>query len=635
MNNLKNRNSALIFISILLSSLPVLSFMEIQTILIVSIPFLYSLMVISEKIKPPGKRTLVFITLFFTVILTINFRQLFSRDAGVPLLIVMSLLKILEMKTIRDELVACFLSFFILLSMILFSTSFFTTLYMFTSAVFTVSVMGYINSPDRNFFQSLKKSVLISLPSILFAFALFFFFPRIQSSFWGKQSSSRNVSGFAQTISPGSVSSLVKSDNIAFKIKFEENDSMEKYFRGIVFNKFDGISWHPDNPPSRGPRQNNDLNPKKAFIVLYPTYSKHLISPDYPLNFPERGIYLTENSTLYSWFFKINDKKLYEVEYTARNPDFPKPSERHLNLPENSNPKAMELGSKWLSLPPEQRIKNGLDFFRENGFEYTLKPPRYGRNYIDEFLFEQKKGFCEHFASSFAFLMRAAKIPARITGGYLGGEQNTIGGFINVRQSDAHAWCEVWLDSRGWVRIDPTAESEPSRLERNTDEIFSSDYASDRNFFQFTRPLMNIIDAVNFFWDQKIMGYNFSLQNEFFEFLGLGNQTFLKKTALFVFLVSLLLICIYLVFKIRTKLENKKPEELLIFEKFQKKINKTDLLKKHHEGYLEYLQRLENQNFDNKELIRDFINCFVYQRYSDQKSDKNIKAMKNILKRIR
>ncbi|MCB9482217.1 MAG: DUF3488 domain-containing transglutaminase family protein [Desulfobacteraceae bacterium] len=634
MNDLKN-NSRIIFSSIFFSSLPVLFFMEPQTLFIIVIPFIYNILIIFDKIKKPQKKMLIFLTVFFTFILAVNFRELFSRDAGVPLLIVMAQLKILEMKNPRDELVACFLSFFILLSLILFSTSFFTTIYMFLSAVYTISVMGYINAPDKNIFINIKKSLYVSLPALLFAFLLFFFFPRIQSSLWGKHSSSKNVSGFAQTISPGSVSSLVKNDEVAFKVKFEEKNSLSgTYFRGIVFNTFDGISWHPDKPPSRADKKTENLNYQKAFIILYPTYSKYLISPDYPLNFKERGIYLTENSTLYSWYFKINDKKIYEVEFSNTSPDYPKPYEKHLKLPNNFNPKAVELGLSWINFLPEKRIEMGLKYFKDNNFIYTLNPPRYGRHYIDEFLFNEKKGFCEHFASSFAFLMRAAKVPSRIVGGYLGGEENSIAGFTNVRQSDAHAWCEVWVENKGWIRVDPTTESQPDRLEINADQIFSSDFGAQNDFFRFTKPILNIFDAMNFFWDQKIIGYNFSLQNKFFEFLGLKNQSFFNKIFLFIFVLVISGISVILVLSLKTKYTGKKTEELVLFEKLQKKIKDENLLKKNNEGYLEYLERIENSNIKSLNLIKEFINYFINERYSCNKSKNNTKKMKEILKKI-
>lgn len=634
MNSLNN--SKLIFSSIFFSSVPVLVFMEPETLFIIFLPFIYNILIILNKIRPPKKKTLISLTFFFTFILAINFKELFSRDAGVPLLIVMSLLKILEMKNLRDELVACFLSFFILLSMILFSTSFFTTIYMFLSAIYTISVMGFINSPDKFFFKSIKKSLSVSLTAILFAFILFFFFPRIQNSLWGKHSNTKNVSGFAQTISPGSISSLAKNDEVAFKVKFEDKVSLHgNYFRGIVFNTFDGISWHPDKPPIKAPTNYNNLNSKKAFIILYPTYSKYLISPDYPLNFPEKGIYLTENATLYSWFFKINDKKIYEVEFTNNNPNYPKPEKKHLKLPNGYNQKAIELGSKWLSLTPDKRIEKGLKYFKKNNFVYTLNPPKYGKNYIDEFLFKEKKGFCEHFASSFAFLMRAAKVPSRITGGYLGGEQNSIAGFTNVRQSDAHAWCEVWLENKGWIRIDPTIESEPDRLERNTDQIFSSDFGRKNQFFKLTKSILNVFDAINFFWDQKIMGYNFSLQNKFFEFLGLKNQNFFKKSILFIIIVFISSILILYLINLKAKYAIKKVEELILFEKFQNKIKNKALLKKNSEGYFEYLKRIENSDLKSLESISAFILYFIEERYLGSKNKKNIKKMRDYLKKIK
>lgn len=640
MNNTENKNRLFIFLSIIISSLPVLFFMEPLTIAIILIPFAYNLGVLSNKLPMPGRKTLLILTVLFTLILAFNFRELFSRDAGIPLLIIMSLLKILEIKNLRDELVACFLSFFILLSLILFSSSLFTTVYMFFAAVFTVAVMGYINSSDKNFKASIKKSIYISAPSILLAFILFFFFPRIQGNLWGKKDFSKNVSGFAQTISPGSVSSLVKNDQLAFKIKYKDEEGKKAdYFRGIVFNHFDGREWTPDKPPKPKPKTSltDETDSKSGFIIFYPTNSRYLISPGYPTVSPERGIYLTQGDILYSKYFKISRKKMFEIKYSFKNPYYPVPEKKHFKLPDNYNPKTIKLASSWKDLPHEEIIEKGINLLKNNNFEYTLNPPKYGTNYIDEFLFEHKKGFCEHFASSFAFLMRAAGVPARITGGYLGGEKNNVADFINVRQSDAHAWCEIWLKDKGWIQIDPTSEADPRRLDQNTEQIFSQDSGQKSQFekyYNFIKPVTNFIDALNFYWNQNIMGYNFNLQKRFLEFLGVKNQNLIKKS--FVFVASLLaaIILIKTGFIVRKKLSIKKDPEVVLFEKFQKKMRSKNLSKKESEGFLSYIKRIENSGVENSEKIKEFINFFVSARYRQTKDYESLKKMKEILKKI-
>jgi transglutaminase-like putative cysteine protease len=614
--------------------------MEPLTVVIILIPFTYNIGVFSNKLPMPGRKTLLFLTVLFTFILAFSFRELFSRDAGIPLLIIMSLFKILEIKNLRDELVACFLSFFILLSLILFSSSLFTTLYMFFAAVFTVAVMGYINSSDKNFKASIKKSLYISAPSILLAFILFFFFPRIQGNLWGKKDFSKNVSGFAQTISPGSVSSLVKNDQLAFKIKYNDEDAKKAdYFRGIVFNHFDGREWTPDKPPKQNTNtsQTDKSNLKSGFIILYPTNSRYLIAPGYPLESPERGIYLTQGFVLYSKYFKISRKKMFEIKYSYKNPYLPVPEKKHFKLPENYNPETLKLASEWKNLPSEMIIEKGIDLLKNNNFEYTLNPPVYGTNYIDEFLFKDKKGFCEHFASSFAFLMRAAGVPARIIGGYLGGEKNNVGDFMNVRQSDAHAWCEVWLEDKGWIQIDPTSEADPRRLDQNTEELFTQDFNQNSRFesyYEFIEPITNIIDALNFYWNQNIMGFNFNLQKKLLEFLGVKNQNFIKKTAVFVASILAGIILIKTGFIIRKKIGMKKDPEVVLFEKFQKKMHSKNLSKNESEGFLSYIKRIKNSGIENSEDIKEFVNSFISARYRHKKDYESIKKMKEILKKI-
>ncbi|RTK99023.1 MAG: transglutaminase domain-containing protein, partial [Neisseriaceae bacterium] len=140
-----------------------------------------------------------------------------------------------------------------------------------------------------------------------------------------------------------------------------------------------------------------------------------------------------------------------------------------LRLPSGYNPRARQLAQQWRtnSRTPGEVVDHALRYFNRQQFFYTLQPPLLGSDSVDDFLFNSRRGFCEHYASSFVFLMRAAGVPARVVTGYMGGELNPVGGYLIVRQSDAHAWAEVWLGNAGWQRVDPTAAVAPARVQQD------------------------------------------------------------------------------------------------------------------------------------------------------------------------
>ena len=203
-----------------------------------------------------------------------------------------------------------------------------------------------------------------------------------------------------------------------------------------------------------------------------------------------------------------------------------------LELPDDFNPQSLRQAELWFAESnknPEHYIQKVLSYFNSS-FTYTLEPPLLGRNTVDDFLWNTQRGFCEHFASSFVFMMRAAGIPSRVVVGYQGGEFNLLEGFLRVSQADAHAWSEVWLSGKGWVRVDPTAAVAPSRIElglnaalnQNEIELLSPAFSLKRyNYIAWVSMLAMNLEALEFKWHQLIMGYDQDSQSAFLrELLG-------------------------------------------------------------------------------------------------------------------
>jgi hypothetical protein len=211
------------------------------------------------------------------------------------------------------------------------------------------------------------------------------------------------------------------------------------------------------------------------------------------------------------------------VDYRAREPLTEVERESFRALPAGSNPRARALAETWLADRPSSAtiVERAMDYLRSQPFEYTLTPPALGAQPVDEFLFETREGFCEHYASALTFLLRAADLPARVVMGYQGGEFNALGGYYIVRQSDAHAWTEVWLEDEGWTRVDAVEAVAPERVALGIDSVGGGTTAAAAALrARWSRPLALFWDAANTRWRAWIVGYGPELQRALLESLG-------------------------------------------------------------------------------------------------------------------
>jgi transglutaminase-like putative cysteine protease len=302
---------------------------------------------------------------------------------------------------------------------------------------------------------------------------LFFLFPRVSGPLWGlPQDAFAAVTGLSDTMSPGSISQLSQSDAIAFRVKFDGSapPRPQLYWRGPVFWQFDGRTWRAAGLPRlQRAVQFEALGASVDYeITLEPHNRQWLFALDLPARLPP-NTRVTSDYILLSvppirsrMRYKLLSYPSYRTTAGAEREDF----RTATAFPREVNPRAQNLAREWRrSLGNNEAIvRQAIDFLRAGKYGYTLLPPLLGMHTVDEFLFDTKEGFCEHFAGSFVFLMRAAGVPARIVTGYQGGEINLVDGYMVVRQTDAHAWAEVWLENRGWVRVDPTAAAVPLRV---------------------------------------------------------------------------------------------------------------------------------------------------------------------------
>jgi len=486
----------------------------------------------------------------------IEFRTLFGRQSGILLLMLFSGLKLLEARSHRDAAITTFLGFFLVVTNFLYTQTMLTAALMaFAVFVLTATLVG-LSAPQRASRANVRTAALVVAHAAPAALALFLLFPRVPGPLWGlPQDAYAGMTGLSDTMSPGTLSSLALSDSIAFRAEFQGGDGsppqLQRYWRGPVLWDFDGRTWSigpaflVEFVPPRGGRASYRYE-----VVLEPHNRHWLFALETAASVPA-GARASFDRQLVATS-PVRARMRYEVTSVV----MPEPEtaesagvlRRALRLPAGSNPRASALAAEWRAAARNDAevVSRAIAFLRQGGFEYTLEPPLLGQHTIDEFLFGTKAGFCEHFSSAFVFLMRAAGVPARVVTGYQGGDLNTFDSIITVRQSDAHAWAEVFLPGSGWVRVDPTAAAVPGRIEAGMARVVPQQNALPfmmRPELEWLRGVRDRWEAVAHKWNVWVLGYNPERQRDLMASIGVRDADWRTLTAtLFAFLGAMTLV---------------------------------------------------------------------------------------------
>lgn len=468
----------------------------------------------------PNKILLVSVAIACAAGVAFSYRTLYGRDVGVALLSVMMALKVMEMTTSRDAMVAVLLAYFLIITNFFYSQSIPTALYLLLAVWFiTATMIGLQDRVGRpRLLDIARRAAALLLQGIPIMLALFLLFPRVQGPLWGlPQINYSAKTGLSESMSPGDVSSLSLSDGVAFRVLFEHQPEKpaELYWRGPVMWNFDGRTWRAGlNLTARTVTVEKVGQMLRYTVTMEPHDRTWIFAIDTPLLVPPDA-YMTTDRQLLSRRV-VRERLRYDMEsalqYRVDQDESPGTLRAARRLPADVAPRARALAAQWRAQGGSDRdvVARALNLFRSQPFMYTLEPPPLGADPVDEFLFQTRSGFCEHYASAFTFLMRAADIPARVVTGYLGGEINPVDGYLVVRQSDAHAWTEVWLPDEGWVRVDPTAAVSPLRIERGrAAAVPEAELALlERRSFDWLRQARYAWDAVANTWNQWVLGYN-------------------------------------------------------------------------------------------------------------------------------
>lgn len=409
-----------------------------------------------------------------------------GREGGSALLGGLIVLKLLESTQRRDARVITAAALFFCMIGFLFGQGLTLTLYFCVVATLCFLALHMVSLDEaRNWphlrgqlRHGLRVSARVAAAAIPLTIVTFVFFPRLSSPLWGAPwDATQGRTGISDRMRPGALSKLWNDDSPAFRVTFDgaaPPPSM-RYWRGPVLWSFDGEEWsRPDALNSIGPAQ-VEADPDTIVsyeVLMEPTEQTWWFPLDIPLATPN-DTRITGDGQVRARRPLIGPRsERFRSAWRYTFDNIPASGQLWLGrqLPARGNARARALAAGWRARHgrnDQAVIDEALALFNRE-FMYTLEPPPLGRDIIDDFLFNTKAGYCEYYASSFAFLMRAAGIPTRIVTGYQGGMFNGPGGYWIVRNSDAHAWTEVWLEGRGWMRVDPTAAVAPERIDRGS-----------------------------------------------------------------------------------------------------------------------------------------------------------------------
>ena len=523
--------------------------------------------------KPlPGKWWLLGVLVLTIAATLATHRTLLGRDAGVTLLVVLLALKTLELRARRDAFVIFFLGLFTMLTNFFFSQSLLTAAAMLVAllGLLTVLVNAHMPVGKPPLVEAARTAAWMTLLGAPIMAVLFVLFPRF-APLWGIPGDAMSGrSGLSSSMQVGNMASLALDESIAMRVKFEGRPPQQSdlYFRGPVLTTFDGREWRPLQPrlgtrfppPLQGTSQLQVFGePARYQVTLEPNNRPWLLVLDAAAKPPDLAGQEAVMTSELQWLMTrpVTDLLRYSAESHFQYRHGPQTSAAALpaeyrELPPGFDPRTLALATEMMRSSPAEPsdkaalVRAAMNRLQTGGYGYTLEPGVYGQHTADEFWFDRKEGFCEHIASAFVVLMRAMDIPARIVTGYQGGEINPVDGFWVVRQSDAHAWTEVWLAGRGWVRVDPTSAVAPGRTGsfqrlQAPQGIFASAIGTVSP--NLAASLRATWEALNNGWNQWVLNYTQSKQLNLLKEIGFDSPSWEDLSYVLLALIVFVALC--------------------------------------------------------------------------------------------
>ncbi|MFT5448151.1 MAG: transglutaminase-like putative cysteine protease [Gammaproteobacteria bacterium] len=583
--------------------------------------------------RPPKRWWLVLIALAIIPAVYAGFGTVTGQQAGVAMLTLLAGIKLLETRGLRDAYVLSFLGFFLIITGFLFDQSLPTGVYMIAVIVVMTATLLSLgvspgHSPAMGVAPHLRRAGGLVAQAVPLMLVLFVLFPRIPGPIWGlPKDANTAVTGLSDDMSPGNISSLSQSDAVAFRVRFDGRPPpvSQLYWRGPVLERTDGRRW------TRGERVFGpgpvDLGrrgqPVDYEVSLEPHGKRWMFGLDLAVVAPRQAGVSRELELRARR--DIHDRRIYRMrsylDY-ALEPERPRARATALQLPADTHPQARALAKRWKAQlqTPQAIVKHALDWFRQQGFVYSLTPPLLLGDAVDEFLFGSREGFCEHYASAFVVMMRAAGIPSRVVTGYLGGEFNPMSDHMVVRQRDAHAWTEVWLQGAGWTRVDPTSAVSPTRIDQGIDAALpptlgpsALGYTPSANIAGTLRQIRQAMDAVQTRWNAWVLGYGPERQREFLREFGLSAPGYGSMILALTVAITALLVAtaVWMLYR-----RDRRDPLRTAYDEFCTKLARAGLIRETQEGPRDYADRVTRMRPELTPAVQHITDIYVQLRYA-------------------
>jgi protein-glutamine gamma-glutamyltransferase len=607
------------------------------------------------------RSALLLSTVAVGTIVFVTYGSLIGRDSGVALLFIFGPLKLIEAKTSRDYMVVWGLG------LMLFVASFFENLGLSAAATVAPVIVMYVaalrmfdtraDEPEaQGWWSHLKAASLHTLMGIPLAAMLFVLFPRATAPLWAMRDPTVGKTGLSEEMEPGEIATLIKNRETAFRVEFEgrKPERSALYWRGPVLRDFNGAKWSV-----------GDLAPRGDFIkftpeeiaresLIYTVTAERLDTRwlpvlEVPIAYPtgpavETTVFHTDAQQI-GIRRAPNGASAYRMQSFARAnyPGAP-PEQNSLELktgPRGWNSRSREFAARLATEHPDprRRVAALLNYFNQEQFFYTLNPPLYSvgdkrTTAIDAFLFDGRRGFCEHYANATTFLLRAGGIPARVVTGYQGGEW-TSSGYMIVRQSDAHAWVEAWIAGQ-WYRIDPTAAVAPNRVELGIEQALPE---GERSFVNgkawwSSAGIAALWDQANFGYTKWVIGFDRDRQKQLLRDIGLGEMNPFTAMGWMLIAVSLSGVVVALGWwLIRKRSEREFDPGVRAWRKLRSRLNKAGLQIAPHETVSSALARAIVRWPAHRELFESFISEYNSLRFTSDRSG-SLRTLSTTLRKL-
>lgn len=562
-----------------------------------------------------------------------HYHSIFGDEAAGTLLTLLTCLKTYELRNKRDYFVNSMLCFLVLMSNMLLDQSLILTLYVVADVVVIFSFLYALESETfswKGMRGYLKPTAMLAIKAVPILVVCFILFPRFSTGF-GTGAQTVGKTGITDELRPGSVSQLINSEELVFRANFVRGDIPPRralYWRGAILDQSRGLDWTREKATDRRPPPFPGNSLQEIEIFLEPGFEKFLFSLDstrtiaFPNDFTRSRINKRAGGT-FELTGPLQNRERYVLENMDEGEALKDPGdlERYLQTPGEPSPKMRKLLQTLHGKSEAQTVSNLLTYFRGNGYEYSMQPPP--ANSLDEFIFKNKSGFCEHYAASTATMLRQLGVPARVIVGFQGGTPSFLENYISVRGQDAHAWVEYFDNSdKRWRRIDPTAQVNPARLNLGSQsylqngESWLPKWLMDSNSAYFR--MRAVVDEFEASWIGFLLRFDLARQKELLAKFGMEETLF---RALPVFLLLALVLILAVLYFLEAQKREKLTREERLYRDLLRTLAKWKVVRKSNEGPLTLMDNVRRIQPRAAVHVEPVLEGLIEARFSGRKMD--------------